>query len=544
MQAREILRQIDCALPRRNGRDYLFSGKLPTLSPLPVRTRKDTVRHEKKITYPEQLRNMWQSVSAESDDMRRVWDHRQHQWRIPRADGTTFVIQLTDAASAHTEVTFVAEEDGNTYSAMIMVWFGIERDTTADDECTELLIEQDDTEPSGIALFSNQQLIENYPELEPAIQQAIAEAMSIAVGFLQDQLNLEDSDEKPVGGQFDLAIGIGSRTPLELKLGRQAPGPQSGVLGHIVVIHHPENETGPDSLEKVSASTKEALKVMDPWVEILSSMFREPLRKISLQALAEEPSLRGVNIKLVDTWDGFEIIFEDGVSVTTAYTATSALYRSLSRIQKGAIDYYQAFISCSDETGAVDARGAFVTSLQTQGTTPEEAESFIQFIESLEPTYSIVQEVRTILSPEEENPRVTQTRKSIDRFNSPLRGQYTTVIQKKIEAKIVLLEDERSYPNITSEELEKIASRIATLRKRLLTAHLISQRLRDPRLPGNTIENMLPQSRLTAVNVIRDFEIDETDNVVVKTMHFALSFSGRGAFEVVTGGVINRPRPI
>nr|MBP9820508.1 hypothetical protein [Candidatus Woesebacteria bacterium] len=67
MQAKETLKKIECALSRGNGRDYLFSGKLPTLAPTPVRTRQDTVRHEKKITYPEQLRNMWQSVSAESD---------------------------------------------------------------------------------------------------------------------------------------------------------------------------------------------------------------------------------------------------------------------------------------------------------------------------------------------------------------------------------------------------------------------------------------------------------------------------------------------
>lgn len=522
------------------GDDPLLTGQLPTLIPGKHKDRADMATHEG--TFLDSLIRIWQSIAAESREVSANWGNRKNEWRVTLGDGSDFVIRLTDAASPHTKKRFQGRQ-GTEQSGMIMVWYGKEKSldfTNIESSPNIPIISADDKSESGVSFFSNQQLIQQYPLLPTAVHRAIEYALVTAVGILQDELKILDEE---VGSKIDINIGIGSRLKPEVTLGRQGQSSQSGPWGHFVVVYHDDDERVADKMPLHEAAPKEMLKVMDPWVEVITSQFSESIKAIAQHAVATEKCMANTQVELLTTWDGLELVFPgSGASFTTGYCAVSAIYNALSDIQRQSVKYYKRFLKSNPNLVEAE-KLVFLNQLTALGVTAGDANRYISFLESLSPTHSVVTELLQGRMVESKRKRLLKIQKKMSRYNSPAARHNQNVLSKLRRDRLAELHQKYLENEAVAIQSKHLQRRIVTTRARLLASHLRGQLLVSPTLHPNGIETMLPQSRLTAVAVAKDFTYKE-EGMKIQKMYFSLSFAGRGGFEVITKrSQIVRERP-
>lgn len=526
-----------------NSNDVLVTGRMPTLHPGDHKPRADMQKSDEP--FPKSLTRIWESLAAESIEMRHDWDKRQNEWRVPLDDGSYFVIRLTEAASPHTKKRFTGKS-GIQYSGMIMVWFGKEN-------CTgEPIIVQDKTKDAGISFFSNQDLIEQYPILPAGVQHALAQALGAATGFLQDELNIPDEE---VGSKLDITMGIGSRLQPEVRLGKQGQGSQSGPWGHLVVVYHDDDERNTQIMPLHESRQKEIVKVMDPWVELITQHFSDALLASAQQALSKEKAVNGILIKLQPTWDGLSIQFpESGVSTTEAYSCVSAIYRTYSSIHQDSVAYYERFRKRDSTNTKRQSRGAFVTKLVSYGISEPDANRYVAFLESLSPSYAVVSKLlKGKMNKPTNVPKLEKVRRKIAQHNEGVQsGTYKETFERRRDhveelyhQQLLLEKLHQTDQTFSMHDADLLKEQLVTLRTRRLASYLRNQLLVDPAKHPKEIESILPLSKLTGVVVAKDFTYEPNDGLLIQSMRFALSFAGRGGFEVMTEtGQIVRERPV
>ncbi len=406
--------------------------------------------------------------------------------------------------------------------------------------------------------FSNRELMKllaENSEISKQVNSVLDNLLSDAALLMKEGLRIEN--EGHTLEDVELRMNIGYRSIDEGKRGDLGVAPQSGPIGHMMLVAQPHNERNTEVLEPIDDNA--VIKLIDPLSKIfeLDSLIQSICSYVLTANKVHSNEILARN-------DGVRVNFENSISFGQMLEFLAKFFAISDKFHSLVVSYYELkYIKCASSSEVKNSYNSITDYASTFGIDPEAVDSLLLQLESVEPSFAQLIDKKMALERESNGENLVddsqrriykRTKKLENRYigyNTPERKQESEYkalnYQNKLRKKIELLTKAQLEGNLS--EIRSLQESIATIQQRLII-HRISKQARldpavnyeisqsarlDPTVNYQSLNAIFPRTKLPITVSVGGIRQNPDGTTTVKSIDIYFSYSARGVIESLHG---------